>query len=123
MAIPKPVILVLIILVVPVSLWGSYQFYLYHEQIKDPCLHEGRTVMAERYPELAALVKKQQQESDQLLASQRAEDLMINMQLSPDLSLSAEDTLKLSTTQIEELAKLRDKHKAEFLKECRRLAD
>ena len=123
MAIPKPVLFILALIVVPVSLWGAYQFYLYREQVMDPCLNEGRSVMAKRYPELQKLLDRQRAESDRLMASQRAEDLMMNMELSPDSSLSPEETLKMSTNQVEELAKLRQRQNAEFLQECRRLAN
>ena len=121
MAIPKPVLFILALIVVPVSLWGSYQFYLYREQIMDPCLNEGHNVLAKRYPDLQKLLDRQRVESDQLMASQRAEDLMMNMELSPDSSLSPEETLKMSTNQIDQIAQLREKHDAEFLQECRRL--
>ena len=123
MAIPKPVLFILALIIFPVSLWGAYQFYLYHEQINDPCLNEGRHVLAKRYPALQKLLDKQRQESDRLMASQRAEDLMMNMELSPDTGMSAEDTLKMSTNQVEQIARLREKQNAEFLQECRRLAD
>lgn len=120
MMIPKQVVWILIVMIVPLLFWGSIQFFQYNQQNTDPCLNQSRDVLVQRFPSLAELIEHQRQQTDDLMARQRAEDLMINMQLN-DEQFGREDAVKMSMLQIQQLAALRNQQKEEFNTTCRKL--
>ncbi|HHH36182.1 MAG TPA: hypothetical protein ENK48_05065 [Gammaproteobacteria bacterium] len=89
-------------------------------QRASPCDREAPPELAARHPALQALLEKQRRETEQLLNSQRAQDVLINMQMS-SRQISPEEALRLSTRQVEVLAALRRRQKSEFSVLCRRL--
>ncbi len=87
-----------------------------------PCERETPAALAERFPELRALRARQRLETERLLNQQRVQDVIINMQMS-SRKISPEEALRLSTGQVEALAALRRRQKAEFMTLCRRLQE
>lgn len=115
---PKQVVWVLILLIVPLLFWGSVQFSRYYQEKTDPCLNENREVLAQRFSALAELIVRHQQQTDELMARQRAVDLMLNMQMT-DEQFGSEEAIKMSRMQIQQLADLRKQQKEEFNRVCR----
>ncbi len=85
-----------------------------------PCETKPVAQLVDLYPELKALAQKQRLDTEQLLARHRAQDVMINMQMSGN-KITPEQALRLSTAQVKELAALRHHQESEFQALCRRL--
>jgi len=119
MAKQKPFIWMLAAVILLVSVVIAYLLYYQAEQ-RDPCKQKSRLELAEAYPALAELLLRQRYESDQLLARQRAQDFMINLEMSSE-QLDLEDALKTSTQQIEAIAALRQRHSQAFDVLCQEL--
>jgi len=92
----------------------------YQELQRDPCHELSRLELAESYPALAELLERQRDESNQLLASQRVQDFMINLEMSSE-KVDLEDALKSSTQQIDAVAALRQRHRQAFDRLCAEL--
>jgi hypothetical protein len=86
----------------------------------DPCKQLSRVELAAIYPALDEMLRRQSEESSQLLAQQRTQDFMINLEMSSE-QLNLEDALKSSTQQIEAVAALRQRHKQAFDALCQEL--
>lgn len=87
-------------------------------QHADPCRQETEQVLVQRYPALGELYKTQQAETEELLKEHRRQDVRINLELSGQ-KIAPEDALRLSMQQIDELAALRERQRAEFMQQCR----
>ena len=94
----------------------------YEVQQHDPCSQLSRIELAKTYPALDQLLQRHNLESNQLLARQRAEDFMINLQMSSD-QVDLEQALKSSTSQIDEVAAMRKRQSREFDELCRKVVD
>ena len=107
-------------LVIVMLLVGAGIVFLlrYQSEQRDPCKQQSRIELAKSYPALAELLQQQHYESSQLLAQQRAQDFMINLEMSSD-QLDLEDALKTSTQQIEAVAAMRKRHSQVFARLCR----
>jgi len=121
MAIRKPLIWLsaasaLVIILVAVLLLR------YEVKQHDPCTQLSRIELANTYAALGQLLQRQNLESNQLLARQRAEDFTINLEMSSD-QVDLEEALKSSTRQIDEVAALRQRQSREFQALCRKVVD
>ncbi len=87
-----------------------------------PCETKPVAELVDLYPELQTIVKKQRLDTERLLARHRAQDVMINMQMS-SRKITPEQALRLSMGQVEELAALRQRQDSEFQALCRRLRE
>ncbi|MFQ5487663.1 MAG: hypothetical protein ACE5ET_04350 [Gammaproteobacteria bacterium] len=85
-----------------------------------PCETKPVAELVDLYPELKTIVEKQRLDTERLLSRHRAQDVMINMQMS-SRKIAPEQALRLSMGQVEELAALRHRQESEFQALCRRL--
>jgi hypothetical protein len=92
-----------------------------HFDAGDLCESADRETLISRYPALAELAERQRQETERLLALQRAQDMAVNLQLSQD-RISPEEALRLSLNQVNEIASLRAMHRQAFVQACRELS-
>ncbi|MDR2876580.1 MAG: hypothetical protein LBV36_00845 [Chromatiales bacterium] len=105
-----------------IALIGAYYSYRYFHA-KDLCsAGVDREVLYSAYPSLRELSERQQQETERLLARQRAEDIAINQGIGEAGSLSPEEVLRMSVNQVSEIAALRREHRIAFEAQCRALA-
>ncbi len=86
----------------------------------DPCAGLDRHTLFARYPAMEALWIQQQEETERLLARQRAQDIAINLDLGGE-RITPEEALRLSLNQIHEISDLRQEHKEIFQRTCREL--
>lgn len=86
----------------------------------DACETLDRQALFLRYPELESLWTRQQEETERLLARQRAQDIAINLDLGGE-RITPEEALRLSLNQINEISDLRREHKEIFRLTCREL--
>lgn len=91
-----------------------------HYDAGDFCESADRETIIARYPALAELADRQRQETERLLALQRAQDMAVNLELSHD-RISPEEALRLSLYQVNEIASLRRMHREAFVQACREL--
>ena len=85
-----------------------------------PCDRQSLQELVQRHPELQALLDRQRLETERLLARHRAEDVMINMQMSSQ-RISPEEALRRSMEQVQEVAELRRRQERDFRARCREL--
>ncbi len=82
-----------------------------------PCDILSPQELVQRHPELQALLDRQRLETERLLARHRAEDVMINMQMSSQ-RISPEEALRRSMDQVQEVAELRRRQERDFRARC-----
>lgn len=92
-----------------------------HFEAGDDCESADRETLISRYPALAELAERQRQETERLLALQRAQDMAVNVELGRD-RISPEEALRLSLNQVNEIASLRKMHQEAFIQTCRELS-
>jgi len=119
MSIPKPLLIFLLLLVVPLIAWGSYQFVQYFETESNPCNSLSRVELAAKYPALQQLLERHHAESDWLLSGQRQQDFMLNLEMGNE-SLNLDEALQQSVQQVDKLALLRSRQSREFNLLCRK---
>lgn len=107
-----------LVLVVSVLIVGAGIGLQQWVQRADPCSREDEQALVKRYPGLKELYTAQQAETEELLREHRRQDVRINLELSGQ-KIAPEDALRLSMQQIDELAALRKRQRAEFLRQCR----
>jgi hypothetical protein len=119
MVIQKPLIWLsaLLVLLVAVAVVLLLRFQM--GQV-DPCTQQSRIELADTYPALAELLQRQHYESNQLLARQRSEDFMLNLEMSSE-QVDLEEVLKASSQQINEVAVMRQQQRQAFEALCREL--
>ena len=100
-----------------ICIFGIGLYLVFVKNNSDPCLTETVEVLINRYPQLKDLKEKQQDETAKLLAMQRQQDLMVNLEMSSE-QISPEQALRLSLGQIDQLAELRKRHSDEFKNLC-----
>ena len=86
-----------------------------------PCATKPVAELVDLYPELDTLVQRQRAETERLLARHRAQDVIINMQMSSN-KITPEVALRLSQGQVDELAALRRRQEDDFQALCRSLS-
>ena len=121
MAIKKPLIWLFATSVLFIAV-AAVLLLRYEGELHDPCKQQTRAELAKTYPALAELPERQNFESNQLLARQRAQDFMINLEMSSE-QVDLEAALKASTSQIDEVAALRRRHSQDFYALCRELVE
>lgn len=121
MAIQKPLIWLFVASALVIIL-AAVLLLRYEVQQHNPCTQLSRIELAKTYPDLDQLLQRQNLETNQLLARQRAEDFMINLEMSSD-QVDLEEALKSSTRQIDEVAALRQRQSKEFQALCREVVD
>lgn len=92
-----------------------------HLNSGDICESADRDTLISRYPALAELAERQRQETEKLLALQRAQDMAINVELGRD-RISPDEALRLSLNQVNEVATLRARQREAFVQTCRELS-
>ena len=107
----------LLLIVLALAAVAAYRYLL----TVDACETHDRQALFLRYPELESLWTRQQEETERLLARQRAQDIAINLDLGGE-RITPEEALRLSLNQINEISDLRREHKEIFRLTCRELA-
>ena len=97
--------------------YGVSQYWVFLKKKNDPCLTQTVDALVEQYPRLKELREKQQNETAKLLAMQRQQDVIVNLEMSSE-QMSPEQALRMSIGQIDQLAELRKHQSEEFRNMC-----
>ncbi len=86
----------------------------------DPCTNMTTAELVAFYPELDALARKHQLDTDKLLTLHRTQDVLVNLKMTSE-QMDPERALQISMQQIKELAAMREAQLKEFNTLCRKL--
>jgi len=86
----------------------------------DPCSTNSAQELTALYPDLNALAKKHQLDTDKLLTLHRTQDVLINLKMTSE-QIDPEQALQISIQQVNELAVMRKFQADEFNALCHKL--
>lgn len=121
MLLPKSFIWLIIGMFLLLIAIGGWQWTQYLQR-SSLCESPDYAALSSQYPALGQLILRHRHETMQLLNQQHAQDIMLNMQMRINQQ-DLEVTLQQSRHQVDELASLRQRQRADFLTLCQQLVN